>query len=78
MNKPHKQLHVVAPKETLMDAMALLVLHKVHRVPIVDPETNAILHILTHARILRQLISMVCASTSSSVFALLFCSNLQY
>lgn len=46
-------LSKVGPDESLYDAIKTLVTHKVHRLPVIDPDTGNVLYILTHKRILR-------------------------
>lgn len=38
---------------SLFDAIYSLLKHKIHRLPVIDPESGNVLHILTHKRILR-------------------------
>lgn len=38
---------------SLFDAILSLLKHKIHRLPVIDPESGNVLHILTHKRILR-------------------------
>lgn len=38
---------------SLFDAVYSLLKHKIHRLPVIDPESGNVLHILTHKRILR-------------------------
>uniref|UniRef100_A0A3B3VNX6 Protein kinase AMP-activated non-catalytic subunit gamma 3 n=1 Tax=Poecilia latipinna TaxID=48699 RepID=A0A3B3VNX6_9TELE len=39
--------------ETLFDAIYSLLRYKIHRLPVIDPESGNVLHILTHKRILK-------------------------
>uniref|UniRef100_A0A9J7X0S3 Protein kinase, AMP-activated, gamma 3a non-catalytic subunit n=1 Tax=Cyprinus carpio carpio TaxID=630221 RepID=A0A9J7X0S3_CYPCA len=41
------------PKIHLFDAVYSLLKHKIHRLPVIDPESGNVLHILTHKRILK-------------------------
>ncbi|CAL8289257.1 unnamed protein product [Lota lota] len=43
----------VSPKASLFDAIYFLLKYKIHRLPVLDPESGNILHILTHKRILK-------------------------
>ncbi|CAH3026181.1 unnamed protein product [Porites evermanni] len=47
----------IAPMQSLFDAVKMLVEHKIHRLPVVDPHTGNALYILTHKRILRFMFS---------------------
>lgn len=38
---------------SLFDAVYSLLKHKIHRLPVIDPESGNVLHILTHKRILK-------------------------
>lgn len=48
-----KSLSKIGPDESLYDAIKTLVTDKVHRLPVIDPDTGNVLYILTHKRILR-------------------------
>ena len=41
------------PPCSLYDAIYFLLKHKIHRLPVLDPESGNVLHILTHKRILK-------------------------
>lgn len=43
----------IDPHASLFDAIKALVQEKVHRLPVVDPETGNVLYILTHKRLLK-------------------------
>ncbi|CAL8308421.1 unnamed protein product [Merluccius merluccius] len=43
----------VSPKASLFDAIYSLLKNKIHRLPVIDPESGNVLHILTHKRILK-------------------------
>jgi 5'-AMP-activated protein kinase regulatory gamma subunit len=43
------------PEDTLFDAVQILTKNKVHRLPIIDPQTGNVTCIVTHKRILRYL-----------------------
>ncbi|VDK41868.1 unnamed protein product [Taenia asiatica] len=45
----------ITPERTLLAAVQMLLEHKVHRLPILDPLTGNPLHILTHKRLLKYL-----------------------
>ena len=51
--------------DSLFDAVKMLVEHKIHRLPVVDPHTGNALYILTHKRILRFMFSTVSQSANS-------------
>ncbi|KAK0167210.1 hypothetical protein PV327_004639 [Microctonus hyperodae] len=43
----------IAPDSSLYDAIKILILNRIHRLPVIDPDTGNVLYILTHKRILR-------------------------
>ncbi len=43
------------PEDTLFEAVKVLTNNRVHRLPIIDPETGNVVCIVTHKRILRYL-----------------------
>ncbi|XP_054628926.1 5'-AMP-activated protein kinase subunit gamma-1 isoform X2 [Dunckerocampus dactyliophorus] len=43
----------ISPDASLFDAIYSLLKHKIHRLPVIDPESGNVLHILTHKRILK-------------------------
>ncbi|XP_063067882.1 5'-AMP-activated protein kinase subunit gamma-1 isoform X2 [Engraulis encrasicolus] len=43
----------IAPDASLFDAIYSLLKHKIHRLPVIDPKSGNVLHILTHKRILK-------------------------
>ncbi|XP_023249064.1 5'-AMP-activated protein kinase subunit gamma-2-like isoform X2 [Seriola lalandi dorsalis] len=43
----------ISPEASLFDAIYSLLKHKIHRLPIIDPASGNVLHILTHKRILK-------------------------
>uniref|UniRef100_A0A3Q1HBW8 CBS domain-containing protein n=1 Tax=Anabas testudineus TaxID=64144 RepID=A0A3Q1HBW8_ANATE len=43
----------ISPDASLFDAIYSLLRYKIHRLPIIDPESGNVLHILTHKRILK-------------------------
>lgn len=52
----------IAPMQSLFDAVKMLVEHRIHRLPVVDPNTGNALYILTHKRILRFMFSALTQS----------------
>lgn len=58
-----KALVSIGPDASLYDAIKTLIHNRIHRLPVIDPETGNVLYILTHKRILRFLflyVSTVC------------------
>ncbi|XP_063223688.1 5'-AMP-activated protein kinase subunit gamma-2 isoform X2 [Bacillus rossius redtenbacheri] len=51
--KQVKPLVSISPDESLYDAIRTLIHNRIHRLPVIDPETGNVLYILTHKRILR-------------------------
>ncbi|XP_036400965.1 5'-AMP-activated protein kinase subunit gamma-1-like isoform X4 [Megalops cyprinoides] len=43
----------ITPDASLFDAVYALLKHKIHRLPVIDPESGNVLHIMTHKRILK-------------------------
>ncbi|XP_062390970.1 5'-AMP-activated protein kinase subunit gamma-3b isoform X2 [Sardina pilchardus] len=43
----------IAPDASLFEAIYSLLKNKIHRLPVIDPESGNVLHILTHKRILK-------------------------
>ncbi|XP_060784817.1 5'-AMP-activated protein kinase subunit gamma-3b isoform X2 [Neoarius graeffei] len=43
----------ITPESSLFDAVYSLLKNKIHRLPVIDPESGNVLHILTHKRILK-------------------------
>ncbi|XP_023126315.1 5'-AMP-activated protein kinase subunit gamma-1 isoform X1 [Amphiprion ocellaris] len=43
----------ISPEASLFDAIYSLLRYKIHRLPVIDPESGNVLHILTHKRILK-------------------------
>uniref|UniRef100_A0AAY4B0N3 CBS domain-containing protein n=1 Tax=Denticeps clupeoides TaxID=299321 RepID=A0AAY4B0N3_9TELE len=43
----------ITPDSSLFEAIYSLLKNKIHRLPVIDPETGNVLHILTHKRILK-------------------------
>ncbi|XP_071748514.1 5'-AMP-activated protein kinase subunit gamma-1 isoform X2 [Lepeophtheirus salmonis] len=48
-----KDLVFICPDASLFEAIKMLIKNKVHRLPVIDPDTNNVLCILTHKRLLR-------------------------
>ncbi|OPJ79913.1 5'-AMP-activated protein kinase subunit gamma-3 isoform X2 [Patagioenas fasciata] len=48
-----KPLVYISPSHSLFDAVYSLIKHKIHRLPIIEPVSGNVLHILTHKRILK-------------------------
>lgn len=53
LNQRTRPLVSIGPDDCLLDAIKTLNKNKVHRLPVIDPETGNVLYILTHKRILR-------------------------
>ncbi|CAH8556714.1 unnamed protein product [Heterobilharzia americana] len=50
-----RSLIFIKPEDTLLDAVRMLLKHRVHRLPVIDPISGNPLHILTHKRVLKYL-----------------------
>ncbi|VDQ05646.1 unnamed protein product [Trichobilharzia regenti] len=50
-----RSLVYITPENTLLDAVRMLLKHKVHRLQVIDPASENPLHILTHKRVLKYL-----------------------
>ncbi|MCL4129867.1 UNVERIFIED_CONTAM: hypothetical protein GTU68_021534, partial [Idotea baltica] len=48
-----KKLISITPNECLYKAIRSLIHHKIHRLPVIDPNTGNVLYIITHKRILK-------------------------
>uniref|UniRef100_A0A803VB22 CBS domain-containing protein n=1 Tax=Ficedula albicollis TaxID=59894 RepID=A0A803VB22_FICAL len=48
-----KPLVHISPSNSLFDAVYCLIKHKIHRLPVIEPISGNVLHILTHKRILK-------------------------
>lgn len=48
-----KELVSIGPDASLFDAIRTLIHNRIHRLPVIDPDTGNVLYILTHKRILR-------------------------
>jgi 5'-AMP-activated protein kinase regulatory gamma subunit len=51
--KDQRPLIYINPDASLYDAIRTLIHNRIHRLPVIDPETGNVLYILTHKRILR-------------------------
>ncbi|KAK7880528.1 hypothetical protein WMY93_032830 [Mugilogobius chulae] len=51
--KYYHRLISISPNSSLFEAVLTLLRFKIHRLPVLDPESGDILHILTHKRILK-------------------------
>jgi len=43
----------ISPDASLYKAIRVLIKNRIHRLPVIDPDTGNVLYILTHKRILR-------------------------
>uniref|UniRef100_A0A8C8AA10 Protein kinase AMP-activated non-catalytic subunit gamma 3 n=1 Tax=Otus sunia TaxID=257818 RepID=A0A8C8AA10_9STRI len=59
-----KPLVYISPSNSLFDAVYSLIKHKIHRLPVIEPISGNVLHILTHKRILKFLHIFVSAGTA--------------
>jgi len=48
-----KELVSISPEANLFEAIRSLLHNRIHRLPVIDPETGNVLYIITHKRILR-------------------------
>lgn len=46
-------MHSISPDASLFDALHTLITNRIHRLPVIDPQTGNVLYIVTHKRILR-------------------------
>lgn len=51
--KDSRPMIYIGPDASLYDAIRTLIHNRIHRLPVIDPETGNVLYILTHKRILR-------------------------
>ncbi|KAL8163630.1 UNVERIFIED_CONTAM: 5'-AMP-activated protein kinase subunit gamma-1 [Gekko kuhli] len=58
-----KPLVCISPSASLFDAVTSLIRNKIHRLPVIDPDSGNTLYILTHKRILKFLKLFVSAQT---------------
>lgn len=49
----NRPLMSISPDASLYDAIKALIHNRIHRLPVIDPETGNVLYILTHKRLLR-------------------------
>lgn len=52
----HKEIHplvTIGPDASMYDAIKSLIQNRIHRLPVIDPDTDNVLYILTHKRILK-------------------------
>ncbi|XP_064463420.1 5'-AMP-activated protein kinase subunit gamma-1-like isoform X2 [Ornithodoros turicata] len=53
LNDTSRPLVNIGPDASLCDAITTLIHNKVHRLPVIDPQTGNVLYVLTHKRILK-------------------------
>uniref|UniRef100_A0A8C6PMG2 Protein kinase, AMP-activated, gamma 3a non-catalytic subunit n=1 Tax=Nothobranchius furzeri TaxID=105023 RepID=A0A8C6PMG2_NOTFU len=53
LRNPSHYLISISPEASLFDAIYSLLRYRIHRLPVIDPESGNVLHILTHKRILK-------------------------
>ncbi|MED6283261.1 5'-AMP-activated protein kinase subunit gamma-2 [Characodon lateralis] len=53
LKSPTQFLISISPQASLFDAIYSLLRYKIHRLPVIDPDSGNVLHILTHKRILK-------------------------
>lgn len=71
-----KPLVYIGPDASLYDAIRSLIHNRIHRLPVIDPDTGNVLYILTHKRILRFLflyVSCNCIKNNITYFLYLYC-----
>lgn len=54
----------IGPDASLYSAISTLIKNRIHRLPVIDPDTGNVLYILTHKRILRFLFLYVSKQTN--------------
>lgn len=69
LQQDYKGLQSISPDASLFDAIYTLISNRIHRLPVIDPQTGNVLYIVTHKRILRFLFLYV---SSSNIDCLLF------
>lgn len=62
-----KELVSIGPDASLFDAIRTLIHNRIHRLPVIDPDTGNVLYILTHKRILRFLFLYVSKQVESFI-----------
>ncbi|TKC34513.1 hypothetical protein EI555_014281 [Monodon monoceros] len=60
-----KPLVSISPSDSLFEAVYTLIKNRIHRLPVLDPVSGAVLHILTHKRLLKFLHIFVSLGTAS-------------
>ncbi len=58
-----KDLVSISPDASLFDAIRTLLHNRIHRLPVIDPDTGNVLYIITHKRLLRFLFLYVSANS---------------
>jgi 5'-AMP-activated protein kinase regulatory gamma subunit len=53
LQQEYKGLQSISPDASLFDAIYTLITNRIHRLPVIDPQTGNVLYIVTHKRILR-------------------------
>ena len=53
LQQDYKSLQSISPDASLFDAIYTLITNRIHRLPVIDPQTGNVLYIVTHKRILR-------------------------
>ena len=53
LQQDYKQLQSISPDASLYEAIHKLITNRIHRLPVIDPQTGNVLYIVTHKRILR-------------------------
>uniref|UniRef100_G1KN00 CBS domain-containing protein n=1 Tax=Anolis carolinensis TaxID=28377 RepID=G1KN00_ANOCA len=53
LQSSYKPLVCISPNDSLFDAVYSLIKNKIHRLPVIEPISGNVLHILTHKRILK-------------------------
>lgn len=53
LHQEYKAMHSISPDASLFDALHTLITNRIHRLPVIDPQTGNVLYIVTHKRILR-------------------------
>lgn len=66
----YKGLQSISPDASLFDAIYTLITNRIHRLPVIDPQTGNVLYIVTHKRILRFLFLYVSCSKSDCIIAM--------
>ena len=53
LQQDYKELRSIGPDASLFEAIHTLITNRIHRLPVIDPQTGNVLYIVTHKRILR-------------------------